>query len=76
MASQWLGGYELRRLNAFQSWQRLPAFQLEFDPALQNLTQCLRGIVSRFAISPRTGKIAQLGVNSRTLVDLCVLSGP
>ena len=33
MASQRLGGYELRRLNAFQPWQPLPAFQLEFDPA-------------------------------------------
>ena len=39
MAPEWLGGYELRRLNAFQSWQSLPAFQLELDPAFQNLTQ-------------------------------------
>ena len=72
MAPEWLGGFELRRLNAFQSWQRLPAFQLEFDPAFQNLTQCLRGLVARFAISPRSGKTAQLGVNFRTVVDLLV----
>jgi phytoene dehydrogenase-like protein len=72
MAPEWLGGFELRRLNAFQAWQRLPAFQLEFDPAFQNLTQCLRGLVARFAISPRSGKTAQLGVNFRTVVDLLV----
>ncbi len=75
MAWGWLGGYELRRLNAFQSWQRLPAFQLEFDPAFQNLTQCLRGIGARFAISPCAGKIAQLGINSCTVVDLLVPRG-
>src|SRR5205823_14233423 len=72
MAPEWLGGFELRRLNASQSWQRLPAFQLEFDPAFQNLTQCLRGLVARFAISPRSRKTAQLGVNFRTVVDLLV----
>lgn len=72
MAPEWLGGFELRRLNAFQSWQRLPAFQLEFDPAFQNLTQCLRGLVARFAISPRSGKTAQLSINFRTVVDLLV----
>src|SRR5713101_1475644 len=72
MAPEWLGGYELRRLNAFQSCHRLPAFPLEFDPAFQNLTQCLCGLVARFAISPRTGKTAQLGINFRTVVDLLV----
>ena len=72
MAPEWLGGFELRRLNASQSWQRLPAFQLEFDPAFQNLTQCLRGLVAGFAISPCSGKPAQLGINFLTVVDLLV----
>ncbi len=72
MAPEWLGGFELRRLNAFQSWQRLPAFQLEFDPAFQNLAQCLRGLVAGFAISPCSGKTAQLGINFPTVVDLLV----
>src|SRR5206468_10033696 len=75
MAPEWLGGYELRRLNAFQSWHPLPAFQLEFDPAFQHVTQCLRGLVARFAISPSTGKIAQLDINSCTVVDLLVPRG-
>ncbi len=75
MAREWLGGYELRPLNTFQSRQPLPAFQLEFDPAFQNLTQYFGGLVARFAISPRPGKIAQLGINSRTAVDLLVPRG-
>src|SRR5438067_6922328 len=37
MARDWLGGCELRRLNAFQSWQRLAPLQLELDPPFQHL---------------------------------------
>ena len=62
MAPEWLGGYELRRLDALQSRQRLAAFQLKFDPAFHCLTQCLRSFVARFASSPSTRKIAQLGI--------------
>ena len=75
MAREWLGGCELRPLNALQSWQRLAAFQLKFDPALQHLTQCLRGGVARFAISPSTREIAQFGINSSAVVDLLVPRG-
>jgi len=75
MAPESLGGCELRRLNALQSWQRLAAFQLKFDPAFQHLTQCLCGRVARFAISPSTRKIAQFGINSCAVVDLLVPRG-
>ncbi len=75
MAREWLGGCELRRLNALQPRQRLAAFQLQFDPAFQHLTQCLRGLVARFAVSPSTWKIAELGINSGSVVDLIVPRG-
>jgi hypothetical protein len=57
MAEEWLGRCELRRLNAFQPWQRLTALELKFDPAFQYLAQRLRRFVSRFSISPSAGEL-------------------